>query len=290
MKRIAARWVYYYWPLVKANVKQTTSTQMAFEPELESLPYKLADMAFLKNDIESDKPTPEISKLIKKISKTIQAGPVKYAGGGDNDIFNFVSKLDASVYPELKESEQGMVTVPLTLWRDLNLFSHWIEDSLSIQWAELTEKINKDGKFGQHLDLITRSVQEDERTTDIIRKLFNKKSVECVWSGKMIEEFAVDHMIPWSLWRNNDLWNLLPADPKVNNTKRDRIPSPKLIAKNIQAFRSYWGIYEESFPELFQKQIQKALGVDGKLEKETIEAIEQTLVRVHSSRGGSFWE
>jgi SAM-dependent methyltransferase len=289
MQRIAARWVLYYWPLVKEGIKQTTSERMAFEEQLRAIPYKASDMIFLKNDLD-EVSSNEIKSILTKVSNTIKVGPVKYAGGGENDIFGFVSSLDESVYPELRYSKNGMVTVPISLWRDINLFAHWIEDSLSIQWAELSSKINKDGKFGTHLDLITKSVQKDERDTYPVRKMLKGRRISCVWTGKEIVDYDVDHVIPWSLWRNNDLWNLLPADPKVNNAKRDRIPTPKLIAKNIHAFRKYWEIYEESFPELFQKQIQKALGVDGKSEREIIEAMEQTLIRINSTLGGSFWE
>lgn len=288
MQRIAARWVQYYWPLVQGGLKQTTSKSMAFENQLAELPYKPADMALLKNALDeiSDK---KIISLINKVSETIRKGPVEHSGGTDLEIFHFVPSLDASVYPELKYSENGMVTVPLALWRDINLFSHWIEDSLAIQWAELSTKINKDGKFGHHLDLITKSVQVDERDTYQIRKLLKGKKIECVWTGKKIESFDIDHMIPWTIWRNNDLWNLLPTDPKVNNQKRDMLPNPSLIKAQYESIKRYWDIYEEAFPNLFRKQIQKGLGINGDFKYESIEALEHTLIRLKSTQGGSFW-
>src|SRR5690606_1827746 len=188
-KRISARWVYYYWPLIKNSVKQTTGERLAFQDELLNLPFKMSEFQLLRQAIETE--AKEIKPLLKKISNTINKGPVKYAGGGDYSIFQFMSKLDASVYTELKDSDHGMIAVPLSIWRDINNFSHWIEDSLSIQWAELTEKLNNDRKFAYHLDLITKSVQEDERSTYLIRKLFKNKEVECVWTGKKITDFAV---------------------------------------------------------------------------------------------------
>lgn len=289
MRRIAARWVLYYLPLVKGGLKQTTSSKMAFEDQLAELPYNPADMILLKNALDEIN-TKEISSLIRKVSDTIRKGPVEHSGGSELEIFKFITSLDASVYPELNHSENGMVTVPLSLWRDINLFSHWIEDSLSIQWAELSTKINKDGKFGYHLDLITKSVQIDERSTRDIRKLLNGKNVECVWTGKKLETFDVDHMIPWTIWRNNDLWNLLPTDPKVNNQKRDMLPDPSIIKKRYDSIKRYWEIYETALPNLFSQQIQKGLGVNGSSRSESIEALEHTLARLKITQGGTYWK
>lgn len=288
MQRIAARWVLYYWPLVKAGIRQTTSERMAFEEQLQELPYKSSDMVLLKNALDSIE-NKQMAAVLKKVSNTIKVGPVKYAGGGEFDIFKYMPKIDASVYPQLQHIENGLVSVPLSLWRDLTMFAHWIEDSLAIQWAELSTKINKDTNFGKHLDLITKSIQDDERDTYAIRKLFKGKEVECVWTGKRLEDFAIDHMIPWSLWRNNDLWNLLPADPKVNNKKSDRLPSRQLIKKRFDVIQNYWESYRVEFPNLFESQIKKSLGVSGKTRNETIEAIEQILMKIHISLGGGFW-
>ena len=288
MKRIAVRWVYYYWPLLRISVKQTTSEQLAFETMLRDLPFKSSEFQLLRSFLE----TPEAKPLLTKISYTIKVGPVKYAGGGTNDIFGFMSKSDASVYQELKEIEHGVVSVPLSLWRDINHFSHWIEDSLSIQWAQLTEKINQDKKFAQHLDLITKSTQEDERTTYLIRKLFKDKKVECVWTGKSLNEFAVDHMIPWSVWRNNDLWNLLPSDKKVNGKKSDLIPSVKLVKKRFDTIRTYWEQYQDAFPHLFEKELERGLGLnlDEAFSSMGCEALEQKILKVSLSSGSGVWE
>ncbi|MCE3011968.1 MAG: methyltransferase domain-containing protein [Proteobacteria bacterium] len=288
MKRIAVRWVYYYWPLIKKSVKQTTSEQLAFEPMLLDLPYKLDEFQLLRTFLE----TPEAKPLLSKVANTIKVGPVRYAGGGTNEIFGYIPKSDASVYRELKEIDYGVVTVPLSLWRDINHFSHWIEDSLSIQWAQLTEKLNQDKKFAQHLDLITKSTQVDERTTYLIRKLFKNKKVECVWTGKILDEFAVDHMIPWSLWRNNDLWNLLPSDVKVNSKKSDLIPSVKLVKKRFDSIRRYWEQYQDAFPELFERELERGLGLsmsDG-FSSIGCEALEQKLIKLSLSYGGGIWE
>ena len=291
LKRIAYRWVLYYWPLVKGNIRQTKNPQMAFEEQLRALPYELSDFAILKDDLECI-PNKELDRLLKKVSDTIRKGPIKHTGGEENPVFDFISSSDASVYTELKDSEHGTVAVPISLWRDISLFSYWVEDSLSMQWAELTEKINQDGRFGHYLDLITKSIQEDVRSTYLIRRLFQNKEVECVWTGKKTNQFAVDHMIPWALWRNNDLWNLLPADSKVNGNKSDYLPSPELVRKRFDMIKSYWEIYIENYEDLFSKQIKRALGVsiEDAFNRSGLEALEHSLTRLNVHQGGLFWK
>lgn len=53
------------------------------------------------------------------------------------------------------------------------------------------------------------------RHDQVYTKLFrNGHTPECVWSGKPITDIAllhVDHMIPFAVWKNNNLRDLLPA-------------------------------------------------------------------------------
>jgi hypothetical protein len=61
--------------------------------------------------------------------------------------------------------------------------------------------------------------------------LQSEGTVYCVWSGKRVSGYDIDHIIPFSVWKNNDLWNLLPAQKQLNQQKRDRIPAGELIEK-----------------------------------------------------------
>lgn len=293
LKRIAARWVQYYFPLTKAGIKQTTNKKMAFEDLIHSIEFGQNEYFQLKDALEKNDPS--LDPLLKKVAKTIKDQPAKYSGNHHYEIFQSVSKLDASVYPELKHSELGMITVPLSIWRDLNFFSHWIEDSLSIQWAELTEKINKDRKFAKYLDLITKTVQEDERSTYLVRSLFKNKNIHCVWTGKEISQFAVDHMLPWSIWRNNDLWNMLPSDSRTNGQKSDRIPSIELIRKRFGAkngsIKGYWETFANHHENLFAFQLDKSLGLElnDAFTSTGLEALEQMIVKTQIKFGTKTW-
>jgi CRISPR/Cas system Type II protein with McrA/HNH and RuvC-like nuclease domain len=97
-----------------------------------------------------------------------------------------------------------------------------------------------------------------------LQKLYGKilereGNICCVWTGKLISKYEVDHIIPFSIWKNNDLWNLLPSDPATNNRKRDKIPSPALIEKRKDVILYYWELIREQLPERFRKEVQVTL-------------------------------
>lgn len=68
-------------------------------------------------------------------------------------------------------------------------------------------------------------------------------AVHCVWSGKRLtaERLDVDHCLPWSAWPCGDLWNLLPANRRVNQqSKRDRLPSADALQAARDAIAAWW--------------------------------------------------
>jgi HNH endonuclease len=51
----------------------------------------------------------------------------------------------------------------------------------------------------------------------------------------------IDHCLPWSAWPCGDLWNLLPASPRVNrHLKRDRLPSASALAGARENIIAWW--------------------------------------------------
>ena len=71
----------------------------------------------------------------------------------------------------------------------------------------------------------------------------------CVWTEQPLgQRFDVDHAIPFSLWGNNDLWNLLPAAPGVNNEKRDCLPTHEILRRQRDRMIGYWSLIREAHP------------------------------------------
>jgi hypothetical protein len=70
----------------------------------------------------------------------------------------------------------------------------------------------------------------------------------------------VDHVLPFSLWRNNDLWNLLPADPLVNREKGDSLPTHALLKRRREAIVGYWDVVHRANPVRFEHEVGRLAG------------------------------
>ena len=140
------------------------------------------------------------------------------------------------------------------------------DDSLVYQWAEFTSGGAVAVAVASVIETL-RILPETNRAVNEARQVYTKMfqnvhAPECVWSGKPIKDIAlhhVDHMIPFAVWKNNNLWNLLPALESVNAKKRDKIPSPAFIDKRSDAIVNYWDNMYEVYPRRFSREINLAL-------------------------------
>lgn len=283
MSRITREWIKLYWPFVSnsffiAQGKDdfpdskliTVRTQLAAIPNLsDSNGFQRFFDSF---DEEAD------SQLIqrRKIRDSIIEGPIKHSGGAGEK-----SKHGNKIF--LYDKETDSLVIPGYIWQDIENYAHWIEDSVVMRWAKYTLEINQTPKAKQKLfeiardvhvpeislgyivDLLTRQVNV-KRTTEEIRNLLAPLSVEtshlpCVWSSQRLPSaFHVDHVIPFSVWGNNDLWNMLPALEAVNLKKSDKMPPEELIRKQRMNFFFYWQHYLSIAPEIFRSQMMRSLG------------------------------
>jgi CRISPR/Cas system Type II protein with McrA/HNH and RuvC-like nuclease domain len=143
------------------------------------------------------------------------------------------------------------------------------EESILSNWATYTERaagrITEAPDLDQKtiLNILTQS-HHDIRDTQEIRKLVLQKEGlnRCVWSGNKLTEnnMHVDHVIPFSVWQNNELWNLLPATNTINSNKSDKIPTPGLITRSGERILEIWSIYRENFGDRFLREAFNGLG------------------------------
>jgi hypothetical protein len=59
------------------------------------------------------------------------------------------------------------------------------------------------------------------------KSVVEAKSIQCIYSKQRItlENFSLDHFIPWSFVAHNQLWNLIPTLKSVNSSKLNNLPS-----------------------------------------------------------------
>jgi 2-polyprenyl-3-methyl-5-hydroxy-6-metoxy-1,4-benzoquinol methylase len=271
--RIAELWLSYYWPLVSNTelIPQNNSeakgvNAIAFRGHVVAL-IELASQHFHVNDKssqelfsvfmlawKSNRLPKEIQQQLKrtlgKIRSAIINGPVRFASGGD--MF-------------AHDQSNDTISVDAELWLEFCLTGYWVRDSLIMRWAELCRQ------FGAtlhhvHIGLVMERLimkPEVEREQRIARRIYlEKQDLRCVWTEKPLTpaRLDIDHALPYSLWQNNDLWNLLPADKKVNGQKRDRIPNSDMLLSSMERIIDNWQFTQLHEPAMFEFEVTRTLG------------------------------
>ena len=204
---------------------------------------------------------------IKQVAELIEDMPVTYitTPGSDTNVFSVnrfqPKRPNTSLTLDGKFlSSFGEFYVPAHIWDSLTRFSAWIEPSLVNEWASLMagycEKKNIPIAKGELLGALAWI--DPKRTTAKVRsrvdELLTKDKVHCCWSGKAIRPagYAVDHAMPFARWPNNDLWNLLPTQTRINSRKSDKLPTTVRMMNSRSFITEWWEqAWEKQADEFF---------------------------------------
>jgi len=267
------RWIEYYWPLVEYSVgtdpgpgiiyqgqKITDKQDIGFRSSLESIVDHYKAMGGIAGFLADIRSPQRLSKEIKQKYSSLSKGilkaisqPIFYAGN---------KTIGQKVFFE----QDNRVYMPAGMWYEFSHFGTWIIDSLILRWAEMTSRIQPEDSQSalitkeQVLSLLLNESLPD-RYTAYMRNLYNpfvaQNQITCVWSGATIKnskDYQVDHVLPYSLWYNNDMWNLLPASNAVNNEKRDKLPTLRFLNKAQPRILELWDLQYQQNPGLFLHQ------------------------------------
>jgi hypothetical protein len=277
------KWMIYYFPILESTNKIPQingNTNLAFGNQFLKIieEYKkIGGFSVFYNDLKN-KGIPinlqsDFVVLVKKIKVTITTMPMKYIGRSISkdyySIFQFEKEKIINTHTEIDLeyliNNSGTFSIPYEYYEAFKLLGSFIsgEDSILFKWAEFSvnasgQKLTIEKVMNEVLrSPITDRANESRKIYDNILK--KEGQVYCVWSRTPIEKFDVDHMIPFSIWKNNDLWNLLPSKPKINKEKRDKIPSVESIEKSKDLINNYWELLNDFQTVRFQKEIRVAL-------------------------------
>lgn len=272
VRRIAERWLLYYWPLVASStwIPQSTAKSVGrgtaeprkFRRSLQALasssPVAGTDAGLTAWVLQrqADRLTPVQQGLLRAALRDLETaivqGPVVHAGGAvGGPVFSFGRTT-------------GCVRVPVALGRECSLLGHWIVDAVILRWSELTARFgHREGlTAGAVLPLLlTRG--DPGRATDGARQAFRAAGVDrCTWTARNLQgRFDVDHVIPFALWGNNDLWNLVPAHAAVNRQKSDRLPMAALLRNRQSALVEIWRVLRDASPGAVNRQAGAIIGL-----------------------------
>lgn len=163
----------------------------------------------------------------------------------------------------------GEFTIRVEYYRALRNAGPFLigDNSILFRWAQFSERrIEGRIRFGDILRTIAeypveeRDIADAKRFYDHLRG--NHVPLISVWSGRTIrsvDQLAMDHLVPFSVWKNNDLWNLLPSLQTENSQKSDRIPHPLMLESRKEIITGYWSRMMDYDPPLFTRQIKYAL-------------------------------
>lgn len=277
------KWLIYYYPILQS---QTTIPQingeanLAFSNQLSKLIFDYevrGGFSAFYNDLKNKGIPKDLQfdffELAKKLRDTITKMPMKYIGRSLTNnfysIFNYENPKTirrSTIDIETLIKEFGTFSIPYEYYEAFRILGSFIngQDSILFKWAEFSVNASGNNLFIHNVlnevlksPITLREIRESKKLyKDILQK---KGNVYCVWTGRKISNYDIDHLIPYSIWKNNDLWNLLPADSRINNQKSDKIPSPEIIDRQKNLILDYWGIIFEKQSNRFQKEIQVAL-------------------------------
>jgi len=238
--------------------------------------------------------------LIQKVRQAITQGPIRHLGFSQHHKHNAVFGWDGAriCLPHGAVSSIDLIfgCGRFSLHRDLeSLFKYFGsfiigEGTLLNKWAEFTENIAKaQGQIVERremLDILCRSPATERQTQEASRfyhqLLADSDGLSCVWSGESIKshnKLHIDHLLPFSLWKNNDFWNLVPVQAAVNLRKHDAIPSPLLLRKRKEIIMTYWERLADSYADTFSREMRSALvGSTAPIEEEMMETAFENLV------------
>lgn len=294
---LAEKWLLYYWPIFNQPggkcIRQGTSTHgsdVAIRGPMEVLikHYEpVGGMEAFYVDWKGARLNSAANKLVKaalsKLQSTLWTMPIRHAGGGHFSVFQYDKKTKS-------------VLMDASLWRELCLMGSWIQDATVLRWAELTEQINKGAiSTSQVVECLLTVPNAARNVADARRYFETMPDRACVWTDRPLQtKFAVDHAMPFALWRNNDLWNLFPAAEQVNQNKSDHLPSYGLLQRRRDRIVFYWKGLHGALDARFRREAQTLLGRDsfqpGNWENQLFTRFVEAFEITANQRGAIRWE
>jgi hypothetical protein len=279
---VMEKWVLYYYPLFEMGLDTSQINgggRLAFHEEMREIVHHyqtLGGISVLQSDLEQGIPIhlqPSIMALMDKVHQTIVRMPMKYLGtsltGHEYGIYQLESRKEKKRTAKSTSAlikEYGFFSIPSDYHQAFKVMGGLLMGTSSImsQWAEFTARFSRDGATIEKSlqGILTQPVKARYALmakSAYDKLLQSKGELNCVWTGRIITQYELDHLLPFSLWRSNHLWNLAPTHPKVNNSKRDGIPTASIIEARSSEIISNWTYLRSNYGAAFDNEMGLSL-------------------------------
>ncbi len=210
-----------YWNLIlKYHLKQKAVTKNGKGSVIERILWEAVARGEIVPDISFEAVPDEMKRIIcGKVRMKCKENVVGalFRDSGDL-IYSFSKKAE---YIQLNPQIYTFMTKHKKILEKLNYF----------EWAKYLEKVNEDNSTKNllnHLDTLT--LRND---LSIYRRILFEEFEEhtCFYCGRELQhgEVHVDHFIPWSFIKDDNLWNLVLSCPQCNLKKSDRLTSDTYV-------------------------------------------------------------
>lgn len=213
-----------YWNLVlKYNLRQKAKTKDGKETSLERVLKEAMDRQEIISDVSFEAVSDELKiKICHKVKMKCKENVVGAMFRDSKDTLYSFSKK--SEYIQLNPLVYQFMTKHKKILEKMNYF----------EWAKYLEKVNEESSTRNLLNnLDTITLRND---LSIYRRILFEEFEErtCFYCGKELKygEIHVDHFIPWSFIKDDNLWNLVLSCPQCNLKKSDKL-TPGLFVDNL---------------------------------------------------------
>ena len=228
--QLFAKFAEIYWNLIlKYKLRQKAVTNDNRRTYLEQIFYGVVEKYQIYELIPYESLT---QQMMLDITRQVKSKCKKYVVGA---LYEDTNRL----FYSFSKKEEWLQINPI-MYEFVCKHKLIIEKLNYYEWAKFLERVNAENIATKLLIKIDESAKRNNLT--VFRKILYEEFEcrTCFYCGKELKtnKIDVDHFIPWSFVKDDNLWNLVLTCPTCNRTKNDKLPSERflndLVSRNKQ--------------------------------------------------------